>query len=121
MKKELQEKFYKNFPKLYQQHKLPASQTCMCWGICCGDGWYDLLWELSEKLESMGVQAVQVKEKLGTLRFYTDLYNEEISKLIREACDKSSVICEVCGNPGSLRTDGWWETLCNKCYEKQEV
>jgi hypothetical protein len=23
--------------------------------------------------------------------------------------------CEYCGEPGSLSTEGWWKTLCNKC------
>ena len=28
------------------------------------------------------------------------------------------LVCEVCGKPGKLRTDGWWMALCDDCYEK---
>lgn len=53
MNKELEEKLYKDFPLLYSEHKLPMSHTCMCWGFSHGDGWYNLIYELSSKLEQM--------------------------------------------------------------------
>ena len=43
MKQELQQKLYDTYPKLFIQKDLPPQQTAMCWGICCGDGWYDLI------------------------------------------------------------------------------
>lgn len=53
MRKELQNKLFDDFPLLYGDRTKPMTQTCMCWGICTGDGWYDIIRELSEKLESM--------------------------------------------------------------------
>ena len=68
------------FPLLYGRRKLPMSQTCMCWGIECGEGWYNPLRELSFRLECLNyaigkkwgfrIEAEQVKEKFGTLHFY---------------------------------------------------
>ena len=70
MKQELQDKLFKKYPKLYRQHTLSMQETCMCWGICCGDGWFKLIDELSAKLEPYDIEAVQVKAKFGGLRFY---------------------------------------------------
>jgi len=53
MKKELEEKLYKEFPLLYAEHKLPMSHTCMCWGFEHSDGWYNLIYKLSSKLERL--------------------------------------------------------------------
>lgn len=39
MTRELEEKLYNDFPELFKEKDLPASQTCMCWGIECEDGW----------------------------------------------------------------------------------
>lgn len=51
MKKELDEKLVKNFPLLYGGNDTLASSVCTFWGFSCGDGWFDIIWELSSKLE----------------------------------------------------------------------
>ena len=33
MKKELQDKLYNDFPKIFKQKDLSMKETCMCWGI----------------------------------------------------------------------------------------
>lgn len=43
MRAELQEQLYEKYPKLFGQKGLPPTRTCMSFGICCGDGWYDIL------------------------------------------------------------------------------
>ena len=65
---------------LYCQKDLPMTKTCMCWGFECGEGWHHILKRLSCELEALNIQfydkykvriqADQVKEKFGTLRFY---------------------------------------------------
>ena len=65
---------------LYCQNSKAMSETCMCWGLECGEGWKRPLRKLSLKLEALNlehypkynirIQADQVKEKFGTLRFY---------------------------------------------------
>ena len=73
----------KKYPILFTQKKLPMQETCMCWGIECGNGWYEPLDNLCFKLESLNkdykkygiqIQAQQVKEKFGGLRFYYNVY-----------------------------------------------
>ena len=117
-------KLYKDFPKLYKQHKLLPSQTCMCWGFDCGDGWFDLIYNLSKAISELepNVQAVQVKEKFGGLRFYTDGTSEQVYKLINKIEAESYKICEECGTKENVSQNqkGWIKTLCNKCREKKD-
>ncbi len=124
-----------DFPNLYRQSKLSPSETCMCWGFECGDGWFDLIYKLSKDIINIsedGVEAIQVKEKFGGLRFYwientllTDEQLSEINKLVDAAEDESYKICEKCGSREDIKqTDGWITTLCKNCmgekYEKKK-
>jgi hypothetical protein len=115
----------KKYPNLYAQRNWKMDRTCMCWGFECGDGWYDLIDELSSNLERFGVQAMQVKEKFGGLRFYISGYNpkysNEIDMAIGRAEKKSIRTCEKCGKPGSIRDWGWLQTLCNDCWGKKQA
>ena len=106
----------KTFPTLYQNYGGDMRETCMCWGFECGDGWFDLIKELSEKLEPLGIVAAQVKEKFGSLRFYTMgepiEIADKVDALIDKAEDKSLETCEVCGEPGELNDGGWLSVRC---------
>lgn len=96
--------------------------TPIAFGFECGDGWADLLVELCEKINSYlqttsqeyvdSMQALQVKEKYGTLRFYLSFYDDTIDKFIRDAVLKSSVTCETCGNAGEVLGNRWLYCAC---------
>lgn len=66
------------------------------------------------------VVAVQIKEKFGTLRFYTDGGDEQIYGMIRIAESMSAVTCEECGAPGKQRGGGWIRTLCDTHEEQRQ-
>ena len=78
MKTALEQKLVTEFPLLYRQYNLGIRDTCMCWGFECPDEWFGVIYELSQKLtaymETQGItiEAAQVKEKFGGLRFYLD-------------------------------------------------
>jgi hypothetical protein len=106
-------------------------QSLMRFGFACGDGWYDLIYSLCERLEPMvaalddggaAFEVVQVKEKMGGLRFYVEASNDEIEAAIDAASELSIQTCEVCGSPGSLEEDatGWWKTLCGSCRKTDQ-
>jgi len=121
MNKKNTETLLKDFPKLYRQYYLPMTETCMCWGFDVGDGWYDLIYQLSQKLEIAApeCECCQCKEKFSTLRFYVDNCNEEGHKIIIEYEKKSGHICEICGEKGVFRGDlPWVRTLCLKHYKE---
>ena len=59
-------------------------------------------------------RVTQVKEKFGTLRVHLGSDDPRIHALVEFAEYHSGRVCEQCGAPGSLRTDGWMRTLCDK-------
>ena len=118
MNKEHEQKLVKEFPMLYQDCYKDPQKTCMAWGFEVDDGWFDLIYELSKKLEGHTV-ACQVKEKYGGLRFYVTSATDEIYAIIDKAEQDSYTICEHCGKPGTLRTDRWHVTLCDECFEEK--
>jgi len=137
-----------DFPIIFQDRKKPMSETCMCWGFSIGRGWYSLLYNLCQKIDKLykltgiGVKAVQVKEKYGSLRFYTSpSFNErvkqakenlkiddETAKVIVEILDdcvsvaeyKSDKTCAECGEHyyGKITIGGWVYDVCEKCFIK---
>jgi hypothetical protein len=100
--------------------------TAMCWGFECGDGWFDLIDELCWNIQSYidnnsrsdkvitQVTVDQVKEKFGTLRFYTTGGDRLIDGMIWFAESMSGRICETCGKPGKERGRGWIYTACEE-------
>jgi len=101
MSPELQTKLFEKYPKIFRQKDLPMQQTCMCWGIQCGDGWYDLLDRLCSQIQSHvdqrnepQIEATQVKTKWGGLRFYTNRPSDYIDGLIAMAEEMSYKIKE---------------------------
>ena len=88
----------------------------------CFSGWYDLIWELCEALEWQALmegkpvpEAVQIKQKFGALRFYTDGATKQMLELIRDAEARSETICEICGAQGKRLSNGVWvKTRCQK-------
>jgi hypothetical protein len=79
------------------------------------------------------MRVVQIKEKLGSLRFYYRLerasreIDEAVSQLVDGATKKSREICEGCGVSGSssgvaLMTGWrWMKTMCPACVKVREA
>lgn len=95
------------------------------YGIECGSGWHKLLEPVFEYIEQYNkeheekIEVLQVKEKFGGLRFYTNFHTEELRKLIEEAEDKAYKTCELCGSTENTgRTGGWITTCCKECAMK---
>ena len=126
MKAELQKKLFEKYPKIFRQKDLPMQETAMCWGIDCGDGWFQIIdllcgllqWDTDHNKYPQ-IEAVQVKEKYGGLRFYTNGENDHQSGMIKYTCHLSEYVCEECGSmEGVTQTEGWIVTLCPKCMKK---
>lgn len=120
-------KLLKDYPRLFK-HKNDKMQSLMCFGIDCGKGWHKLIHNLTRQLDEIrkgrklkDLEAVQIKEKFGGLRYYIQGGNQEAYDLISKAEEESYHICEKCGKPGKLRTKGWYYTLCNSCQKKKET
>ena len=128
MESELQNKLFEKYPKIFKQKDLPMQQTSICWGIECGDGWYWLLDQLCNSIQRYidgnkkpQLEAVQVKEKFGSLRFYSHGGDDIIFGMLWLAEGMSGDICERCGSTEEItQTKGWISTLCSKCLEDQD-
>lgn len=89
-------------------------------------GWLPLIKFLMQELtavvfNSEHYRILQVKEKFASLAFYVystdpDLKRQKLVKaLIDAARNRSTTMCEVCGERGSLWIHaGWWSTACPK-------
>jgi hypothetical protein len=97
----------------------------------CDDGWFDLIWKLSQAIEDAAQrdgrdpqsedwpEAVQVKQKVGTLRFYLATRNDTFAGLVDNAMKASEKICEVCGASGAMAT-GMPSGVRTVCYDHSE-
>jgi hypothetical protein len=138
MTPELDRKLFDRFD--FYKPDEPVTENLMGFGFECGDGWFNLIWEMSLKIEKelkrqeegkftktkralrdeIPFKIVQVKEKFATLSVYPNFASEEIFNIIDEYEKKSAEVCEDCGKPGEVRNLGWIRTLCEKCYTKAE-
>lgn len=104
-----------------------------------GAGWWKILLEGFDRIEAIlkevpdtFIAILQVKEKFGGLRVYTDLrrsngdrldwgeheeLHNRVGIVIEEMEYKAAITCEMCGEPGESRGGGWIKTLCDK-HEK---
>ncbi|HLW01613.1 MAG TPA: hypothetical protein VKT82_23350 [Ktedonobacterales bacterium] len=91
----------------------------------CGNGWFELLWQLSAQLETLiaalpasdqdAYAPANIKEKFGGLRFYMNKCTPEMDRAIRQAEGQSIRTCEVCGQPGTqLKQD---QLILARCPE----
>lgn len=128
MTEENEKKLLEKYPKIFAQRNLPMSQTAMCWGFSCGNGWYNIIDALCANIQGYidskegkvpQVEATQVKEKFGGLRFYTNHIDDYIDGVINMAESMSKRTCESCGNPGQSNDSAWIITLCDPCREKE--
>jgi hypothetical protein len=94
MRKELEQKLVKRFPTWFNVNG-DARHSLTPFGFQCDDGWYKILWRLCVDMEPLVAdiekesgerfEVVQVKEKLGTLRFYVSHHSDAINERIAEA------------------------------------
>lgn len=84
---------------------------------CVGKGWEKLVRRVYNAKEGLGIPVgiIQVKEKYGGLRIYTDYYVPEIEDVIIQVGKESLDTCQECGSPaGLVKNGGWYLTLCEE-------
>jgi len=94
-------------------------------GFECGDGWFQLLFELCDALKSMGLERSvdQIKSMGGGLKFYVvdeETLEDKFMGMIIEGERASFKVCEICGNAGLQQVSLHdITTLCPKHFEIQ--
>lgn len=102
---------YKHHPNIF-----PETSNVRTEGFRCGDGWYILLHKLCNSIDfeteihgTRPVVAVQVKDKFGGLRFYTDhAPSDRIRGFIAFAEILSYNVCQNCAKLNTSST-------CEEC------
>jgi hypothetical protein len=87
--------------------------------IFCGEGWYQLIWDLDYQLALIDSDYTifQIKEKFGELRFYYGSKDVRKYYMMSEIVEKyeamSTSVCEETGLPGELMksSKGNYKTL----------
>ena len=134
MDQELENQLFEKYPEFFSNKDLGPNNSCMAFGIECGNGWYDLISSIclgvkthKENIatrkkynpendeEIIDFKFDQIKEKFGGLRAYYSGGNDYIRGLVTMAETMSYKICEVCGNKGKPNKSGWISTLCDAC------
>jgi len=132
MNSKLDSYLVQKYPKIFVDRYGDTKETSMCWGFQNNDGWFWLIDQLCESIQSYTdnnnsyrkdndkikqVVATSVKEKFGILSF--DYYNGDnlIEGMVWLAEHMSMNICEFCGSTHNVgRTTGWVYTICKECY-----
>lgn len=102
--------------KKYSYMKLPHFE--------CDDGWNKLISDLCRDLAKVDkkkeIRVLQIKEKYGSLRFYTSYFNQKCHEIINDYEFKSCQICEICGETGQecVNEVNYYKTLCDKHQEE---
>lgn len=122
MKSSLEKQIYLLCPIIFRAQGNTPRNSPLNYGIECGDGWYDLIRQLSCSIEDTalaqkqsGTQkeklpiVVQIKEQSGGLRFCVEHSNHIVNELITEAEYNSFAIC---GRSGNQYTEIFIRTRC---------
>ena len=116
MKEELEQQLVKKFPGLFAGKDRPPTESLMCFGCECSDGWYKLIETtcsliasyLKNRPEVPPFEFVQIKEKFGGLRLYNGGGDDFTFGVCTMAESMSYQICEATGERGQLCTTGHW-------------
>ena len=121
----------KRYPFLLPQHNLSGTYSTGFESTVLDDmpvGWRtafgeDLCKEIMEELVRNNCvdsyQVLQIKEKYGELRWYSQGGTERIHREIIPKYEKMSHrICIQCGRPATLVSKSWVAPWCNACTEQ---
>jgi hypothetical protein len=104
LNQKLTEQLYHAFPHLYRGRLKSRYESSMCWGFECGDGWYQVIYDLSQSLSDyleehpeLDFEVMQVKSKLGTFHFHINYRDSTTARMVEQARARASNICEVTG------------------------
>ena len=99
MSPELDAKLCENYPKLMANRFKPMTETAMCWGFDCGNGWYNILnqlmsniqhhinWKEEQRNRAIEHNTMVEKMKAGDFADFDDMsktYTPEYKEMQRE-------------------------------------
>lgn len=77
MNEELEKKLCEKYPEMFKGTLRPVTESLMCFGCQCADGWYRIIDDVCRYLHTYAsanrlpmIEFTQIKEKYGSLRMY---------------------------------------------------
>ncbi len=58
---ELQKKLYQNYPRIFVDADKSVNESCMAWGIECGDGWYNIIDTLCQSMSHCYTTSIRIE------------------------------------------------------------
>jgi len=110
-------KLLKKYPKMLKGMTMVVEESCLAFGIECGDGWYKLIDGALSDIKAIDpdTQIAQIKQKYGTLNMYLGSASDEAFDIADVAEVASHYVCEICGEPGRLNRGPWFLVRCESC------
>jgi len=96
MKQELDELLCEKYPKMMVNRDKPMTETCMCWGFECGDGWFNILnqlmgniqnhidWKERQREVSIKFDRIAEQLKAGDSTLFDEEYKDMINQEYKE-------------------------------------
>jgi hypothetical protein len=96
MKRELDEYLCKVYPKMMVNRDKPMTETAMCWGFECGDGWFQILnqlmgniqhhldWKERQREVSIKFNRIAEQLKAGDSTLFDEEYKDMIDGEFKE-------------------------------------
>jgi hypothetical protein len=73
MREELDKKLCEKYPLIFAQRNGNMRETCMCWGFCCGDGWYNILDAMCANIQG------HINNRLDSIK-WAEKWNAELAE-----------------------------------------
>jgi hypothetical protein len=116
MREELEQQLVTKFPELFGDRNKPPTETLICFGCDCDDGWFDLIYTACQVIqnhmeyapETPPFRFSQIKEKFGGLRLYHYGGDDFTRAVCTMAEALSYKVCELTGDRGQLCSTGFW-------------
>lgn len=114
------EELIEKYPKIFKDYK--GNPGRVNWSLPSGwlflvDKMCSLLQWDTDKNNYPQVECLQMKEKFGGLRFYTNGTNDKQEGVISFAESLSNEMCMVCGSIKNIKsTNGWISRYCEEHF-----
>jgi hypothetical protein len=106
MNKKLDDLLCKKYPKMFVERNMPMTQTTMCWGFACGDGWFHILNNLCSIIQNRINHSVKLRKD-------SIAFNKALADAKKDKWDRFYKVYKV-----FKKTDPWLiqrkETFCTE-------
>ena len=120
---------YEKFPHLYRERTAPLESSGMGWGFGCENGWYKIIYEMSQKIDKISSEgeyapaiSLVSRHEDGTLHVAVSNITPPVADIVMNAREQSRLTCEFCAyTPAFLRTSNGphrGHIACGRCLRK---